>query len=433
MTSKLSWITFIPFTLLAVAARVASLFYLDENGLFMGLNALTLSYVSIACALFVLLFAVIFCLVDKKTASVYVIKRNIPASVFGILLAVILACDGANRAFVALRSATFSFLEITEITLTILCAVVFVVLGLNHFVGNGGVKGISVFYLVPALWSAFRLVVCFLDFTTVSVVVSDISILGCYIFSSLFLFNYAMIIALMKGKSPVRSALIYGMPAITVLMSYSVYEICSTFRYGVSSFTLFDSLPVFELALLGLYILSFVIEMSVFVKKKDEIEFLDEEAEETYEDVDDSDADIIKALGNSVTNGNKPDEVVNDTVTEGFNSDHLAIGDEVYIEVAQASMNSFGSEDDEKLDYKSFVYGNVPSDDEFILPTDIKTESEYEDEVKTDDESVKEFITDEDGSYYEEEEEVEEVEEDADAKLDRIDRLILEITGDDLD
>lgn len=430
MTSKLSFITFIPFTLLAVAARVASLFFLDENGLFMGLNAFTLSYVSIACALFVLLFAVIFCLVDKKTASVYEIKRNIPASIFGILLAVLLACDGANRAFVAIRSATFSFLEITEISLTVLCAVVFVVLGLNHFVGNGGVKGISVFYLVPALWSAFRLVVCFLDFTTVSVMVSDVSILACYIFSTLFLFNYAMIIALMKGKSPVRSALIYGMPAVTMLMSYSVYEISKTFRYGVSSFTLFDSLPVFELALLAFYILSFIIEMSIFVKKKEEIEFLEEENEEVYEDVDDPDSDIIKALGNSVTNGNEPDEIVDESEREGFNSDHLAIDDEVFIEVAQASMNNFDSDSDDKLDYKSFVYGNVPSDDEFILPINKGDNDENVVETKMVDESDNMFITDEDGSYFEEEDEVEKKIEDVDARLDRIDKLILEITED---
>ena len=430
MTSKLSFITFIPFTLLAVAARVASLFFLDENGLFMGLNALTLSYVSIACALFILLFAVIFCLVDKKTASVYVIKRNIPAALFGILLAVALACDGANRAFVALRSATFSALEITEIILTILCAVVFVVLGLNHFVGNGGVKGISVFYLVPALWSAFRLVVCFLDFTTVSVMVSDVSILACYIFSTLFLFNYAMIIALMKGKSPVRSAFIYGMPAVTMLLSYSVYEICGLFRYGTASFTLFDSLPVFELALLALYIISFIIEMSIFVKKKDEIELLDEEKEEAYEDVDDPDADIINALGNSVANGNKPDEIVDDTIRDGFNSDHLAIDDEVFIEVAQASMNSFSSDHENKLDFKSFVYGAVPSDDEFIMPINKNNEDEETDDDEKVDESDNVFITDEDGSYYEEEEEEEDEIEDADAKLDRIDKLILEITED---
>ena len=432
MTCKLSWITFIPFTLLAIASKVISLFYLDENGLFMGLNSLTLSYVAIACALIVLLFGAIFCLIDKKTAPVYIIKQNAPAGIFGLLLSVALACDGANRAFLAFKSATFNFIEITDIALTVLCAVVFVVLSLNHFVGNGGVKGISVFYLIPAIFSAFRLVACFLEFTTISIMVADVTILACYIFATLFLFNYAVIIALMKGKSPVRSAFIYGMPAVTVLLSFGVYQIANAFRYGTSSFSLFDNLEIFELTFMGLYILAFIVEMSLFVKKKDEIEIINEEAEDTYEDVDDPDADIIRALGNSVTNGNRPDQEVEGVVKEGFNSDHLAIDDEVFIEVAQASMNSYNTYESD-IDPRSFIYGTSPSDDDYIMPLKPQTDDEDEDEDEVVDESDNVFITDEDGTYFEEDEEKEIELENIDDKLDRIDKLILEITEDDLD
>ncbi len=435
MTCKLSWITFIPFTLLAVASKVIQLFYLDENGLFMGLNSLTLSYVAIACALIVLLFGAIFSFTDKKTAPVYIIKQNAPAGIFGLLLSVALACDGANRAFMAFKSATYNFIEITDISLTVLCAVVFVVLSLNHFVGNGGVKGISVFYLIPAIWSAFRLVSCFLDFTTISIMVADVTILACYIFATLFLFNYAMIIALMEGKSPVRSAFIYGMPAVTILLSYGVYEIINTLRYTSSTFSFFESIEIFELALMGLYFLAFIVEMSVFVKKKDEIEILGEDIEDVYEDVyedvDDPDADIINALGNSITNGNRLDEAVEGVPRSGFNSDHLAIDDEVFIEVAQASMNSFNN-DKNDMDMRSFIYGTAPSDDDYVMPVKLNTEDE-ENEEEVIDESDDVFITDEDGTYFEEDEEKEIKEEVIDEKLDRIDKLILEITEDDLD
>lgn len=433
MTCKLSWITFIPFALLGVVSKVIQLFYLDENGTFMGLNSLTLSYVAIVCAVVVLLFAVIFCMVDKKTADVYVIKKNAVAGVVGILLSIMLACEGANRAFLAFRSMSYGFVEITDIVLTVLCAIVFVVLGLNHFVGNGGVKGISVFYLVPAIWSAFRLVACFLDFTTVSIVVSDVTILACYIFATLFLFNYAMVIALMKGKSPVRSAFIYGMPALTVLLAYSVYGIADAFRYGVQAFSLFDNLVVFELALLALYILSFIIEMTLFVKKKEEIEYIEEDIEDDYDDVDDPDSDIINALGNSITNGNRPDEAVEDVPRDGFNSEHLAIDDEVFIEVAQASMNKSGDEFENDMDLHQFVYGRVPSADDYIMPTGNSNDDDEDEEEEVVDESDNVFITDEDGSYCDEEEEEELKVENADEKLDRIDKLILEITKDDLD
>ncbi len=432
MTCKLSWITFIPFTLLAIASKVIQLFYLDENGLFMGLNSLTLSYVAIACALIVLLFGAVFSFADKKTAPVYVIKQNAPAGIFGLLLSVFLACDGANRAFIAFKSATYNFIEITDIALTVLCAVVFVVLSLNHFVGNGGVKGISVFYLIPAIWSAFRLVACFLEFTTVSIMVADVTILACYIFATLFLFNYAMIIALMKGKSPVRSAFIYGMPAVTILLSYGVYEITNALRYSSSTFSFFESIEIFELALMGLYFLAFIVEMSLFVKKNDEIEILCEDLEDAYEDLDDPDADMIHALGNSVTNGNKPDEIVDGVERKGFNSDHLAIDDEVFIEVAQASMNSFNN-DENDAQMRGFIYGTVPSDDDYVMPVKPKTEDEEDEEEELVDESDDVFITEEDGTYFEEEEETEIKSENIDEKLDRIDKLILEITEDDLD
>ena len=432
MTCKLSWITFIPFTLLAIASKVVSLYYLDENGLFMGLNALTLSYVAIACALIVLLFGAIFSFMDKKTAPVYVVKQNAPAGIFGLLLSVALACDGANRAFTLFKSGAYDFIEITDITLTVLCAVVFVVLALNHFVGNGGVKGISVFYLIPAIFSAFRLVSCFLEFTTISIMVADVTILACYIFATLFLFNYAMVVALMKGKSPVRSAFIYGMPAVTILLSFGTYHIMDTFRYGTSSFSLFESIEIFELALLGLYILAFIIEMSIFVKKKDEIEILGEDTEEGYEDIDDPDADIINALGNSVTNGNKPDKEVEGVVRKGFNSDHLAIDDEVFLEVAQASMNSY-NEHETELDMDGFIYGSAASDEDFAMLVKPKADSDDDDDEQIVDESDDVFITDEDGTYYEEDEEKEIESEVIDDKLDRIDKLILEITEDDLD
>lgn len=432
MTCKLSWITFIPFTLLAIASKVIQLFYLDENGLFMGLNNLSLSYVAIACSLIVLLFGAVFSFIDKKTASVYEIKQNVPAGIFGLLLSVILACDGANRAFLAFKSATYSFIEFTDIALTVLCAVVFVVLSLNHFVGNGGVKGISVFYLVPALFSAFRLVSCFLDFTTVSILVADVSILACYIFATLFLFNYAMIIALMKGKSPVRSAFIYGMPAVTILLSYSVYAFIYSIYYLSSSFSFFDNIEIIELALMGLYILAFIVEMSLFVKKNNEIEIIGEESEDVYEDVDDPDADIINALGNSVTNGNRPDEEVEGVARNGFNSDHLAVDDEVFIEIAQASMNSFNN-DKNDMDMRSFIYGTAPSDDDYVMPVKPKADDDEDEEEEVVDEADDVFITEEDGTYFEEDEETEIKEENIDDKLDRIDKLILEITEDDLD
>ncbi|MBQ6626599.1 MAG: hypothetical protein IIX27_04845 [Ruminococcus sp.] len=425
MTSKLSFIAFAPFSVAAIAIEIIRLFFMDTNGMFFIFDDLMMSYLSIACAVLVLLFAVVFCLVDKKTAPAYIIRKNFVCGILGFLLAVTLASDGANKAFLLIRNAQYTFVDIADIVLTILCAIVFVVLALNHFVGNGGVKGLGVFYLLPAIWSAFRLVACFLDFTTVSISVSDITILVCYIFATLFLFNYAMVIALIKGKSPVRSAFIFGLPAVTILLAYGVYALTNTFVLKSGDITLFANLETLELTALALYILAFVIEMSICVKKKDEIELIEDlEDQEEYVDAYDPDADMVNAIANSVTNGNKPDEVVNETLPEGFDSDHLAIDDEVFLEVAQASMNNQNDDYITDVDASDFIYGSVPTDDDFVLPT---SSEDTDDTYAAQSESADMYITKADSTY--------DVEEDAhdddvDARMDRIDRLILEISED---
>ncbi len=425
MTSKLSWITFIPFALAAIAIKVIQLFYLGPDGTFYGFNSLMLSYLVIACAVVVMLFAVVFCLIDRKTAQVYLINKNFAAGIFGLLLAVSLACDGANRAFYSFRNIGIDFFEIADIILTLLCAIVFVVLGLNHFVGNGGVKGLSVFYLVPALWSALRLVECFLSFTTVSIAVTDVSPLVCYVFATLFLFNYATIVALMKGKGPVRASFIYGMPAVTMLLSYGAYSLVNSLRFGLATFNVFSQLPSMEITLLGLYILAFIIEMSIFVKRKDEIEIVEEEqSEQEYDDVNDPDSDIVSAISNSVAYGNKPDKVVNEVLREGNNEDFLAEDDQVFIEIAQTSLDNAAATD-EDLDTSDFIYGAAPSDDDFVMPIESDNDSPY---VVRSDESADMYITKADSAYDEEEE----AKETSDFTIDRIDKLILEISEDEM-
>ncbi len=428
MTSKLSFIAFAPFSLAAIAIEIIRLFFMDTNGMFFIFDDLMLSYLAIACAVLALLFAVVFCLVDKKTAPVYIIRKNFVCGIFGLLLAVSLASDGANKAFLIIRNAQYAFVDVADIILTILCAIVFVVLALNHFVGNGGVKGLAVFYLIPTIWSAFRLVASFLDFTTVSISVSDITILVCYIFATLFLFNYAMIIALMKGKSPVRSAFIFGLPAVTILLAYGVHALTNTFVLKAGDISLFSNLETIELTVLALYILAFVIEMGVFVKKNDEIELIEdqEEAVEEYDDAYDPDADIVNAIANSVTSGNKPDEIVNETPAEGYNSDHLAIDDEVFLEVAQASVNNENEDYMKDVDTSDFIYGAVPTEDDFVLPVGDDEEAQ---ERVYESETADMFITKAD-STYDVEEEVQD--DDVDARMDRIDRLILEISEDSM-
>lgn len=422
MTSKLSWIAFVPFALAAFAIKVVQMMFLDSNGMFMGLTNLQWSYIAIGCALAVFVLAVIFCIMDKKIANVYLLNKNFVSGLLGIVMAVLLACDGANRAFSVFRTMQISAFDVADILFTILCAVVFVVFGLNHFVGNGGVRGLAVFYLVPSLWGALRLVSCFLKFTTQSITITDVTILACYIFATLFLFNYAMIVSVMKGKAPVKATFIYGLPAVIVLLSCGAYELYGAIKSA--NFIFFNNVENLELIVLGLYILTFALELTFNVYSKDEIELV-QESDDEYDQIDDPDSDIVDALTNSVTNGNSPDKPVS-VNTDLYTEDHLSVDDEVLIEVAQISMN--GADEEAEEDTKSFIYGAVPSDDEYIMPVNLTDDKKYDDDMMGIDDNADDYITNEEGAYNEEDaEKTVSVETD----MDRIDKLILEISGED--
>lgn len=420
MTSRLSWIAFVPFALLAFATKVVQMMFLDADGMFMGLSNLQLSYIAIGCSLFVFIIAIVFAIIDKKTAPVYLLNRNLVSGLLGFVMAVLLACDGANRAYSVFRTMDLSIFNIADVLLTILCAVVFVVLGLNHFVGNGGVRGLAVFYLIPTLWSALRLISCFLKFTTVSITITDVTILACYIFATLFLFNYAMIVSVMKGRSPVKSAFIYGLPAVIVLLSYGMYEMYGALK--ATNFLFFSNIEIFELLVLGMYILTFVIELTFNVRTKDEIEYITDGDGEEYDELDDPDSDIMDALSNSITNGNSPDKPVA-VNTDLYTEDHLSIDDQVFIDVAQNSMNSDYDSDDD-VDTSDFIYGAIPNDDEVIMPID--QTDDYTVDLNSA-ESADGYISNEEGAYSDEEVEEENLETD----MDRIDKLILEISGEE--
>ncbi|MDO4748210.1 MAG: hypothetical protein Q4A12_03430, partial [Eubacteriales bacterium] len=175
------------------------------------------------------------------------------------------------------------------------------------------------------------------------------------------------------------------------------------------------------------YIFSVAIEVTRHIKSKDQVEIITDSDKEEYNELDDTDNDIINAIANSVTNGNNPDEEVTDVPKVGYNNENFAIDDQVFIEVAQASLNSEITDDYIRdVDTSDFIYGAPPSDDDFVLPVGFDGESDDELPTGTYDESVDMYITKSDSTYDTQEYEVSD--EDVDEQLDRIDKLILEIT-----
>ena len=284
MRSKVSWAFFIPLALVACFLKLAQGF-LPEGTLF-GFSNLILEYAYLGAVVLIFILSLPFCLSDKKISSYYQLHHNIPAGLLGLLLALTCAADGANIIFHVIGSGKIDFLKIIEVILLLLSAVVFFTLGLTHAFRNSESKRFTLLNVMPAILCAIRMILCFVSFTTISIRLADVASLICYVFATLFFFNYAVSLALIKTKHAVRNCLLYGLPAVAAMIPCGVYKL--VFQFDVED--ILSNITSLELILFGCYILAFLIELTIFVPKKEDISVVTEEElnrpETTEEQVD---------------------------------------------------------------------------------------------------------------------------------------------------
>ena len=380
MTSKLSWIFFVPFTAAAVFLMLAKTIMPD--GAILGLNDMMLDYAAIGCALAVFLFALIFCLVDRKISPYYLPHRNFAAGIFGILLAVVCAADGANSVYHIFSSGAIDVLALVEAILLMLTSIVFIVLGLTHSFRNRDNKHLSIFNVFPALMFAIRLVRCFVSFTTISITTADVPRLFCYVFVTMFFFNFAVAISLTEAKHAVKSCFIYGFPAITIMAAYGV-ELAT---HGLNTTNIFANCEMLEMLLAALYIFSFLLEMTLFIKDRDHVLIGGEDelpAETSDEDAELGDDFVVTGL--DVNDPDRADDSASSYLTSAET--------EGYLYTEQAADPDKEEEDDPSKHTDTEGY--------------ITQETDPEEDKKRDPDSP---------GYSE--------------RLDEIDKLILEISGD---
>ena len=273
MKSKLSWIFFVPLALIACFFKLSQAL-LPEGAIF-GLSSLYLEYCYLGAVVLIFLFTLLFILIDKKTSAYYLPHRNYPAGLIGIVMAILLAADGGFSIFSVISSGKISFLEILGAVLSILSAIVFFVLGLSHSFRYKEGKSFSLINVLPAVMCAVRMILSFVQFTTVSLRLADVSLLICYVFATLFFFNYAIVLALIKTKNALKCCFLYGLPAVAVMISYGVYHLCFSF----DTEQIFNNIQPLELLMMGLYILCVLIEITAFVRDKDSVTVIENDIE----------------------------------------------------------------------------------------------------------------------------------------------------------
>lgn len=275
MKIKNALIPFIPITLIMIAFKIASLFGLDSDGLFWGMSGMTLTYIVIGLTLFLFLVCIVINIFDRKTAQVYAVKKNPIAGVFAVLSG--FAVAGASIFGVVSNQSVTEYYVMTLITaaISIPAAIALIMMSKVHFVGKSTASGVSLLYVFPSLWGCAELVTEFLNATKVSISATDMTALFCYIFLTLYLFSHSMIVSKIKGRHPVKACFIYGLPAAAVSITFGIYEILYASR-AVENFGLSTILIGAQFLILGLYVTSFLTELSRNVLTKDEVEILED-------------------------------------------------------------------------------------------------------------------------------------------------------------
>ena len=196
------------------------------------------------------------------------------------------------------------------------------------------------FFVFPALWGCSELVSEFLAATKVSISASDMTPLFCYIFITLYLFSSSMVVSRVKGRNPVKACFIYGMPAAAVSLSYGVGAVLTSSVENTGISALVNGVMFI---VLGIYIVSFSVEMFAGCLTKAEVEIIESlpEDDDTYEN-------------SYISSGGYDELVVSDK-----KEDDVPASNDSYEAVAQGLSDFVMGYDEEKYDDATIKNENI--------------------------------------------------------------------------
>ena len=200
MKVKFSVIPFIPVAIAMVVFKIMNIYGLDSNGLFLGMDKMSVTYSVIGLALGLFLICVLINIFDRKTAPVYPVKKNPFAGVLSILSGLAITSSSVTTVLNTTTDSEYYLMVIVCAAFSIPAGIAFVVMSKVHFTGKSVVSGVSMLFIFPALWGCAELVSEFLVATKVSISASDLTPLFCYIFITLYLFSHSMIVSRIKGR-----------------------------------------------------------------------------------------------------------------------------------------------------------------------------------------------------------------------------------------
>lgn len=275
MKIKFSWIPFIPVTVLSVILRLYQKLFVDsgiDTG-FLSSDMIWLVYAGLVGFLFVVLL--LLSAIDRKTSAHYTIKKNFFAGFFAVIASAVIIFDAGMNAGQMLSEGLQSLSQLIDVLFAVLGGIAILVMGVSSFSGKNFAKKMGVFSVVAPIWCCIKLVFTFIEYTKQSVNAFDMTNLFFMAFMTLTIFNLSMAYQNVDCKNPIKSTIVYGMPAFIITIVYAIANLIDQLQVN-DTYDFMGSLDILAFVALSLYILFMMVEFTTNAKNKAEDEQIQE-------------------------------------------------------------------------------------------------------------------------------------------------------------
>ena len=321
MKVKFLWVLYLPVILLSVIIKSLEFFGINQY-----FDKLSADYVLAAVISIFAIIGAILTFFDKETSQVYLLGKNIPAFLFSLLSAILISSKSFLNLFNELVLAEYDGLVLLTSLVGVIAAASFIIIALAHLMGKNHFPNAGMMFISIPVWFVLSVMKCFMEGRIVSAADIDPIRMFFYIAGSIVFVNIPMIIALIGGKKPVNSSVVYGVPFALLGVIYffnTVKDIVVNqfdFSQNISGFIGFST---------ALYVLFLVLELIRYASKTDKNEYvfdLDNVSVEKplYDVSDDDNLFVAEASENSYTDDYTiSPEVASDFITETYDNDYV--------------------------------------------------------------------------------------------------------------
>ena len=283
MKIRMSWGAFVPVAVGALLLHLYFLFFIGGEAILQPLygdyslyiDKTTEPEIIAILAGVLLIFTMLFSLIDRRTAPYCEIKSSPLSGLFLIVSGLLLGMDSAMSLFSGTEGlenasslASNSGVMVAYYAVGLVTALLFAIVGMGLLVGFNIAKKIRALMLIPTVWASVNMVKCYAVHRKEA---SSFAFFDMFVWVTLtlFLFNYAMVLCGVEIKNPVKSSFVWGLPFVLYSTVYFISEVVTEI-VSTGEFNFMDYIPQLMIASLGCCVLFSLIKLSVSMITKEQ-------------------------------------------------------------------------------------------------------------------------------------------------------------------